>query len=92
MNFVKIFKKQSSRVFEGIKGDVNWREGKLIDGRPNVRRGKLNLAPKNPKNLSLNQSDFSDLVKELDHPRMLAYVPRNLGPCKLPLVLEEKKQ
>jgi hypothetical protein len=87
------FQKYFSQNYEGIKGDVNWVNGELVDGRPNIRRHQQNLPKKKYGKVRLITSDFSEELKELkENPIYLTYNRRKRGAGKFEdIVLEEKK-
>jgi hypothetical protein len=86
-------KKDFGKKFGGIEGDLNWKNGKIIDGRPNLRRNVCNLPDKNAGKLNFFNSDYSDLIKELDNPVYLTYNTRAMGVNKkLEIVLSEDKK
>lgn len=78
--------------FEGIKGDVNWSNGEILDGRPNLRRNKYDLPKRKHGKVELISSDQSELVKELQtNPIYLTYNRRKRGLGKLEDIVMEKK-
>ncbi len=65
-----------SKHYEGIKGDVNWQDGVLVDGRPRVQRTIPDRPKKKYGQIDFFASDYSQMVKEFESPRYLTY---NLG-------------
>jgi hypothetical protein len=78
--------------FEGIKGDVNWTNGEIQDGRPNLRRNKYDLPKRKYGKPELISSDFSEALKELkSNPIYLTYNRRKRGLGKFEDIVMEKK-
>lgn len=88
-NFLRYF----SQNYQGIKGDVNWVNGELVDGRPNIRRNQHDLPKKKYGKIRLITSDFSEELKELkENPIYLTYNRRKRGAGKVQdIVFDEKK-
>jgi hypothetical protein len=72
--FFKYSKRNFSKLYDGIEGDVNWKGGKMIDGRPHIYNHKYNLPKKRYGKFSYNnQIDFTEFLKDLDNPRYITY-------------------
>jgi hypothetical protein len=92
-SFFKILKKAFGKKYGGIEGDLNWKDGKIFDGRPNLRRHVTNLPKKNQEQVGFFSSDYSGLLKELDSQSYLTYNTRAKGVNKrLEIVLTEEKK
>ena len=92
-NILRIFKKGFGKKYGGIEGDVNWKNGKIVDGRPNLTRHVTNLPNKNKQEIKFFSSDYSALLKELDSQSFLTYNTRAQGVNKkLDIVLTEEKK
>lgn len=103
MNRVVLIKKNIKHIFatqtrlfsvkyEGIKGDVNWKDGKLLDGRPNIRKHKSDLPQKRPGSTDIFTFDYSEIIKELENPVRLTYSHKKKSAGKIyDILLEEKK-
>jgi hypothetical protein len=82
----KLLFKNFSTPFEGIKGDVNWKDGKLIDARPNIRRHKQ--LPRKEKGFSV----FNTLEENLNDLSKYKYVTYNSSSRRRKLgTVEDKK-
>jgi hypothetical protein len=90
---INSFNKYFSQNYEGIKGDVNWVNGELVDGRPNIRRHQNDLPKKKYGKIRLITSDFSEELKELKgNPIYLTYNRRKRGAGKREdIVFDDKK-
>jgi hypothetical protein len=85
--------KSFSQQYEGIKGDVNWADGEILDGRPSLKRHIPNLPKRRYGQVRLISSDFSQELKELNNPVYLAYSRKKRGAGKREdLVLEDKNK
>ncbi len=94
MNKLKIFtnftKRHFGQIYSGISGDVNWKDGKLIDGRPNINRGRTDLPKRRYGNQDLTSSDYAEIVKELNNPIYLTYNKSKRGSGNLLDIPQEK--
>lgn len=88
--FNKFIRRTFSNKWEGIKGDVNWVDGQLIDGRPNLRRHKPNLPKRRYGSTDLTDIDYAGILKELENPIYLTYNHRKRGAGKLLDIPQDK--
>lgn len=91
-SFFKILRKSFGQKYASIEGDVNWKNGKIIDGRPHLTRHNSTLPQKNAGKINFYSSDYSELIKELDNKVYLTYNTRAQGVNKkLEIVLSDDK-
>ena len=84
--------RQFSQKYEGIKGDVNWKDGKLLDGRPNINTHRSDLPQKRPGHTNIFSLDYSGIIKELEDPVRLTYSIKKKSAAKVyGIVTDEKK-
>jgi hypothetical protein len=85
--------KHFSVKYEGIKGDVNWVDGKLVDGRPNIRRKVFDLPKRKYGNLDMSGSEYSQVLKELNENKIfLTYNTRKIGVGKVLDIKYDRKK